>query len=382
MTSTRLKPSEAQRALHEHEARLQVFIANLPGMAYQLVLKPLDEVLFPYVSEGSLALLGLNPRELEHNPALFIQMLYPDDADSYVQTMRASAAGLTLWNWEGRVMIPPAGEIKWVNLRCSPRMLGNGDVHWEGIMSNITQSRVAETELKESRERLRELSSHIQNVREQERLSIAREIHDDMGGTLAAIKLDLAQMIRKLNMQDAELIRRVRSVDSLVDRCIISANNIARALRPSMLDSFGIIAALEMEASEFTQRTGTACLIHNVDEGAELDPQLSIAIFRIFQETLTNIMKHAQASQVKVGIYNRKDGFDLIVSDDGRGLHDDDRMKPRSFGLRGIQERVAHFNGKVQISSQPGQGVTVVVHIPHIFAADTDQAALPQQTLF
>ena len=377
----RLAHNEAQRALQEHQARLHAFISNLPGMAYQLVMSAHGEISFPYVSEGSLALLGLDSQELEQNPGLFLHMLHPDDMDSYLQSMHTSAASLSFWNWEGRILIPPTSEIKWINLRCSPRTLDNGATHWEGIMSNITQSRVAEMELMASREQLRELSSHIQDVREQERLSIAREIHDDMGGTLAAIKLDVAWVSQRLEMHP-DLLAKARGIDALVERCINSANNISRALRPSALDSFGIIAAIEMEAVEFEKRTSICCAINHTGEGVELSPDISIALFRIFQETLTNIMKHAHASQVKVDIRTRSNGVDLIVSDNGHGMHETDRQKPRSFGLRGMQERIAHFNGHMHISSIPGKGTTVAVHIPH---ADLDAAAykiLPQQTLF
>jgi len=277
--------------------------------------------------------------------------------------------------------MPPAGEIKWINLRCSPRLMDNGDVQWEGIMSNISQSKFAEIEILHSQEMLRELSSHIEGAREQERLSIAREIHDDMGGTLTAIKLDVAWLDGRLGGKNETWDAKGKGIEALVDRCIASANNISRTLRPSVLDTFGLIAAIEMEAEEFEQRTGISCPINNVDEGVEIDPDVAIALFRIFQEALTNIMKHAHASLVNVDICNRCEGVDLIVSDDGRGLSEADRQKPRSFGLRGIAERVAHFNGMVDISSIPGAGTTVAVHIPRIAAALPTDDKLPQHTL-
>lgn len=239
-------------------------------------------------------------------------------------------------------------------------------------------------EHREAQLALRELSSHIQDVREQERLHIAHDIHDDMGGTLTAIKLDIAWLSERLDAQNPELLGKAKGIEALVDRCIASANNILRTLRPSVLDSFGIIAAIEMEAEEFEKRTGISCPINQVDEGMEISPDTSIALFRIFQEMLTNIMKHAKASQVTVDIANRKDGVDLIVSDNGRGLNEADRLKPRSFGLRGIQERVAHFNGDMKISSTPGQGTTVAVHIPHTPIHPAADGSLPQsqRTLF
>lgn len=378
----RLEYRAAQRALQEHQTRLQAFISNLPGMAYQLLLTPRGEMFFPYVSEGGVALLGLQPEDLERDSSLFLNLVHPEDRAAYRQAMRASAENLSFWNWEGRIVMPPAGEIKWINLRCSPRRLDNGDVQWEGIMSNISQSKFAEIEIMHSQEQLRELSSHIQDVREQERLSIAREVHDDMGGTLTAIKLDIAWLGGRLAGQNAAWAAKAQGIEALVDRCIASANNISRALRPSVLDSFGLIAAIEIEAEEFEQRTGISCPINPVDEGMEIDPDAAIALFRIFQEALTNIMKHAQASQVTVAIYNRSDGVHLVVGDNGRGMSEADRLKPRSFGLRGIRERVAHFNGTVNISSMPGEGATVAVHIPRSASELPTDEQLSQHTLF
>jgi signal transduction histidine kinase len=378
---TRREHNEAQLALQKYQARLHSFISNLPGMAYQLLLETNGTLSFPYVSEGCRSLLGVEPLNLKQNPILIQNILYPNDRTSFQQSMRTSADNLVLWNWEGRIVMPQNGKIKWVNMRCTPCKLDNGDVLWEGIMTNISKSKFAGIGLKQSQDQLRELSSHIQDAREQERLHIARDIHDDMGGTLTAIKIDTAWLIERLNNQSPELLAKAKGIEALVDRCMKSANNILRTLRPSVLDSFGIIAAIEMEVEEFEKRTGISCPINQVDEGMEIGPDASIALFRILQETLTNIMKHAKASEVTVDIANRKEGVDLVISDNGCGLKEVDRQKPRSFGLRGIQERVSHFNGKVVISSKPGKGTTVQVHIPHA-SAQPGNDALTQQTLF
>jgi signal transduction histidine kinase/CheY-like chemotaxis protein len=379
---TRRAHSEAQLSLQKYQARLHSFISNLPGMAYQLLLDTRGILSFPYVSEGCRSLLGVEPLNLKQDPGLFQNILYPNDRVTFQQSMMASVEKLILWNWEGRVVMPQNGKIKWVNLRCTPCRLDNGDVLWEGIMTNISQSKFAGIGLKQSQEQLRELSSHIQDAREQERLHIARDIHDDMGGTLTAIKIDIAWLIDRLNSQNPQLLDKAKGIESLVDRCMKSANNILRTLRPSVLDSFGIIAAIEMEAEEFEKRTSISCPINQIDEGVEIGPEASIALFRIFQETLTNIMKHAKASEVTVEIANRKNGVDLVISDNGCGLKEVDRQKPRSFGLRGIQERVAHFNGKVVISSKPGKGTKIEVHIPHHSAQLGSSDSLPQGTLF
>jgi signal transduction histidine kinase len=307
-------------------------------------------------------------------------MLHSADLDSYRQAMLSSAKNLDFLYWEGRINSLPDGETRWVNLRCCPRKMPQG-VQWEGMMFNITERKLAEIEIIRSREQLRELSDHIQDVREQERLSLAREVHDDMGSMLTAIKMDIAWLNSRLTNQEPALTAKIKDVENLVTRCAAAASNISRNLRPSALDCFGIVAAIEVEASEFEQRTGITCLLDTVDEGVAVPPNIAITLFRIFQEALNNIMKHAQASKVRVLIHNRIHSVELTVSDNGCGLSEPDRLKPRSFGLRGIQERVARFAGEVRISSKPGQGTTIAVSIPQA-AIETEITLAPQQSLF
>lgn len=365
---------KAQLALLENQTRLHAFIADLPGMAYQVLLGRDGGISFPYVSEGSQAVLGLRSQDLEKAPALFLDMLHPDDHVSYAQTMDASARQLSFWNWEGRIRVLPGNEIKWINLRCSPRQVGQG-IQWEGIMFNITQSKLAEIEVNRSQEQLRELSSHIHDVREQERLAIAREVHDDLGSTLTAIKLDIAWLGGRLKTVSHELADKARNIENLVDKCTEAATNISRTLRPSVLDTFGIVAAIEMEANEFEQRTGIACVLKHTDEGAAPAPDVAIALFRIFQESLANITKHSSASKIAVGIANSSECINLTVSDNGCGCTEADRSKPNSFGLRGIRERVVHFGGDVRICSVLGQGTTIAVCVPHQRRVTPDDGA-------
>jgi len=366
--------------LKENQTRLHALISNLPGMAYQLLHTDIGDVTFPYVSEGCLTLLGIQPQELQSDPELFFDLLHPADFSSYKKAMHESAQNLTFMYWEGRIKTLPEGDIKWINLRCCPRKMPQG-VQWEGMMFNITERKLAEIEAMRSQEQLRELSAHIQDVREQERLSLAREVHDDMGSMLTAIKMDIAWLGSRLLDSDPALTAKVKGIENLVTRCAAAAGNISRNLRPSALDSFGIVAAIEIEAAEFEQRTSIPCIIDTIDEEIEVSPNIAITLFRIFQEALNNIMKHAQASEVQISIHNRINHITLKVSDNGCGLSEPDRLKPRSFGLRGIQERVARFAGEVLISSKPGQGTTIAVSIPHA-AAENEVKPAPQQTLF
>lgn len=370
----------AQLALQENQTRLHAFIADLPGMAYQMLLRDDGHINLPYVSEGCQALLGITPQDLMHVPSLFETLLHPDDFTSYYQSMHASAKDLAFWNWEGRILTLPDNETKWINLRCSPRKTDNGTL-WEGIIFNITHSKLAELEIRRSKAQLRDLSSHIQDVREQERIAIAREVHDEMGSTLTAIKLDIAWLAGRLADKPV-LAEKSRGIETLVDRCIAAAGNISRSLRPSVLDTFGIAAAIEMEIEEFEKRTGISCIFTHAPTIAEAPPDISIALFRIFQETLANITKHAQASEVEVLMHDRDGGIELQVRDNGRGLTDADRSKPRSFGLRGIRERVEYFGGSVSIESPGGKGTRIGVFIPRDAGPASAEDLLAQQNLF
>ncbi|GAB1233304.1 ATP-binding protein [Ferrigenium sp. UT5] len=352
----------AQSALQESQARMHAFIADLPGMAYQIRLDAHGAITFPYVSEGCQPLLVVESQELTAEPGLFERMLHPEDAAGYRASMLYSAEHLTFWNWEGRLLTPPNGEIKWINLRCSPRR-AEDCVLWEGIMLNITQSKLTAAELLQSQQRLHELSAHIEDAREQERIAIAREVHDDLGSLLTATKLDVAWL--SSHLKDApKLERKVRDIESLIDKCTRAASNISRSLRPSALDTFGIVAAIENEAQEFSQRSGIPYAFEHNDDAMKLSPRIAISLFRIFQEALANITKHAEATRVSIALACHDDRIELTVGDNGRGIRDADRAKPRSFGLRGIFERVAHFGGEARLHSVPGQGTTLSVQLP------------------
>jgi len=331
-------------------------------MAYQIRLSDNGEVSFPYVSEGCQPLLGIAPQELMAEPARLAAMVHPEDAGSHLSSMLHSAENLSFWNWEGRLLIGPSQEIKWINLRCSPRRLPHA-VQWEGIMLNISQSKQAEMALLQSQQQLRELSNHIEAAREQERLHIAREVHDELGSLLTATRLDIAWLVSRLKDQPT-LQAKAFAIEELVDKCTRAASDIARSLRPSALDTFGLAAAIEGEAREFSQRTGIPCQLEEMDDTITASPHVAITLFRIFQEALNNITKHAQASQVTIALVERDACVNLTVRDNGRGIQDADRAKPRSFGLRGIFERVAQFGGEVKLESTPGQGTRLHVRIP------------------
>lgn len=358
---------------------LHLFFANLPGMACQMRLDADNILRLPYVSEGCFALLGVAPLEIELHPELLLDMLHPEDRDIFYKSMQESIAQSTPWNWEGRIVLPPDGEIKWVNLRATHREADSHGTVWEGFMVNITQNKLAEQEIKTSRQRLRELSAHVENIKEQERGRIARDIHDEIGVLLTALKMDLAWLAQRLPQDGNALHGKVQAMSDLLDTASSSANDLAHHLHPAFLDCFGIVAAIEIEAKEFTKRTGIPCKIIKPDNNIELPGKQLIALFRVFQEALNNIMKHAAARQVKIEILQTEKCVDLVVSDDGKGFDETARNKPHSFGLRGIQERIKHLGGDVRITSELGKGTQLTVCMP---LDDAGGSCKYQQALF
>ncbi len=355
-------PHPHAAALRQAQARFDAIVRNTPGLVYQFIRYSDGRVAFPYLSDGCQALLGMAPAELHAQPERFEALILEEDRKSYVDAMQASAATLSAWNWEGRIWVAAWRDVKWINLRCTPHPLPSGDgVQWEGIMTNITESRLEQMEVRQSRARLRELTAHIETVKEQERTRIAREIHDDLGGNLTAIKMALAMLAKRLP-PDPSLQEKAAYVDSLVDRTIDAVHRISLDLRPSILDC-GLDAALEWQVREFAGQTGIDCTFSCPDKDVDVAPDRASALFRILQEALTNIAKHASASRVAVQLSRTRGYLQLKIEDNGRGIGPADRSKPQSFGLRGMAERAAALGGTLSLSHAPGGGTVVAIKI-------------------
>jgi signal transduction histidine kinase len=225
--------------------------------------------------------------------------------------------------------------------------------------------RRAEEQLRESHKRLRALSTYLQNVREEERTRIAREVHDGLGQALTGCKLDVSWIAGKLSRDQKRLLEKTRALAAHIDSTIQTVRRIATELRPGILDHLGLAAALEWQANEFQTRTGIKCEVHSDIGDLTLDADMNTAFFRIFQETLTNIIRHAGATQVMVHLKEEDGRVIMEVRDNGRGISKAEISNTKSMGLLNMRERAGLLGGDFKIRSVPrGKGTVVSVSIP------------------
>ena len=221
--------------------------------------------------------------------------------------------------------------------------------------------RLADAELKISQARLAALTEHLQASIEQERASISREIHDDIGGALAAIRFDLSWVER--HTTDTATLSHLQSATDMLQHAVEASQRIMRNLRPAILEQ-GLIASVQWLTGSFSRRTGIPCVVNAPTLQANLDKEILLVAYRTAQEALTNIAKHANCHKVFVEISDAEDVLTLEIRDDGRGLSSEDRSKPQSFGLRGLQERARTVGGWLDISSRTGLGTSIILSVP------------------
>jgi PAS domain S-box-containing protein len=258
------------------------------------------------------------------------------------------------------------GEIVSVSLNISPIRDASGEiVGMSAIARDITESKIREDQLRQSSERLRALSTRLQSIREEERTRLARDIHDELGQRLTGLMMDLVSLSQKPPKTKELLGQRIKPMESIIDDTIKLVRKISSELRPGILDDLGLVAAMEWQLNDFKKRTGIACEFSSELDDSSFDHDITTALFRVFQETLTNIIRHARATRVRIEI-NDQDGFiTLTVEDNGKGISEAEIADPHSLGLLGIRERVVIFGGDVHISGARSRGTQVIVKIPH-----------------
>jgi PAS domain S-box-containing protein len=240
-----------------------------------------------------------------------------------------------------------------------------------GFYSDITKRKKTEEELRDSREQLKNFAAHLQTIREEERTYISRELHDNLGQSLTALRIDLHNIITELSEKNESnnldgIIKHSHDLVSIIDSTIQSMRNIARELRPSILDNLGLLAAIEWQIREFSKRSGMKCRLITTLEKINVETKHSIGIFRIIQESLTNVLRHSKATEVSIKVY--EDGTYTIaeIKDNGCGIKKNDISSTKSLGLLGMRERALIFGGDLYIKGDNKSGTKITLKIPII----------------
>jgi two-component system sensor histidine kinase UhpB len=243
-------------------------------------------------------------------------------------------------------------------------------VEYEGVECllgtgiDISDRKEAEDLLRKTSERLRELSAHLQTVREEERIRISREIHDELGQQLTVLKMDISWLKKKVDASDPKVQQKMDDLMKVIDHTVKTVRKISSDLRPSLLDDLGLVAALEWHSQEFEKRAGVRIKFNAAVNELEINSEISTAMFRIFQETMTNVARHSDATEVETSILIENGKLVMRVRDNGKGFSRNDITDKRTLGILGMQERAAIIEGEYNISSKPGEGTIVEVKVP------------------
>lgn len=233
-----------------------------------------------------------------------------------------------------------------------------------GMGIDISEKVKAEQDVKNSYDQLRALASHLQDIREEERTAIAREIHDELGQQLTGLKMDVAWLNKKIGKNDDDITQKISSTLQLIDETVKTVRRIATELRPSILDDLGLVAAIEWHSNEFEKRFGIETTFTTELSALNLEAEVSTALFRIYQESLTNVLRHAEATKVYSSLFIKEDNLILEITDNGRGFDTSTLGNEKTLGILGMRERTIIIGGSYEIKSSPGSGTSITVSVP------------------
>jgi signal transduction histidine kinase len=294
-----------------------------------------------------------------------LSLIHPDDRSALLQALDDTIAGIAPLDLVHRIVLRD-GTIRYVHalgeLDTQP---GRGPEDLTGTVQDVTDREVKDLEIQQMNQQLRALASSLQNIREEERAEIAREIHDDLGQQLTAITLDTSWVGRRVQGQE-EMHKRIDDILSMLNDAMHSIRRISTRLRPSVLDDLGLIEALKWQIRDFQKRYGIPVELEYMENLPPLAPRTVTGLFRIFQETLTNIVRHAKATAVTASLRVEYPSGRVIlhIADNGQGFEPDTVKSKKTLGLLGMKERALMMGGICEISSRPGEGTTILIAIP------------------
>ncbi len=348
------KRKHAEQALRESQERLQL-VARATNDAvwdWDLVTDAL------WWGEGFLKMFGYTSDEIETSVESWYTRLHPEDRERVMTSVRAAIdGGETSWADEYRFLRRDGAYAEIFDRGYVIHDANRRPVRMVGSMMEVSERKRTEAQL-------RGLAARLEAIREEERSRIAREIHDEVGQALTALKMDLAWLGKKVPARGAPVRKKLVGMESVIDATMDALHRILAELRPGVLDDLGLPAAIRWLAEEFKRRTEVSCSVHMTGGEPRLDSGQATAVFRILQEALTNVARHARARHVDIRLHVLPTAFELVVTDDGRGITAAELRATRTLGILGMRERALTWHGRVTVHGEPGRGTTVRVFMP------------------
>ncbi len=333
-----------QNNLQESILKTDSIINNLNGAVFRCRYD--DELTMEYISEGVKELTGYPLTDfLENHVRSFASLIYKDDRERVIKSVGDSLTLMESFTIEYRI-VSEKNEIKWILGKGKGIYKENNIIALEGFFSDITDKKNAEEELKSSNDQLHKVAQHFEEVRENERVTLSRELHDDLGQALTAVKIDLATI--KQNVTDMASVLKINKTSALVSDTIKTVQRITSQLRPQMIDDLGLETAIEWYTKEFEERNRIKIFL-DMDPSLKIAPDASLIIFRILQEALTNVARHSGATTVVINLGKTKAGLGFSISDNGKGISEDKIYSKNSFGIINMIERAAVLGGTYKI---------------------------------
>jgi PAS domain S-box-containing protein len=351
----------AELAMKESEKKYRtLFEEAVDGIA----MMDSDSFIITDCNKALCHMLDRDKNELVNKPH---NMLHPDNSE-FMKSLDLKNYSLNDIQLLETKIITKTGLIKDVEIKSSILKL-KGKEFILGIFRDVTVRKEIEKQLVDSQNQLRELAHHIQSVREEERKGLSRSLHDNFGQSLTGLKMgvfSLQKKLLKLNelSDDSELFGNIKSMINLIDELIILTGKLSMDLRPNVLDMLGIKAAIEWLVKDYSSKSEIEYKLNSKINNIELNPEHSTEVFRIIQEALTNVLRHAKATQVIVEISEKEDNYVVMVKDNGRGIKENEITSMLSMGILSMRERALLFNGNIELSGKKGKGTTLIIKIP------------------
>jgi len=352
------KRRSAVQELQQYQRNFKEIVDLLPQTVYEMDIRGN----FKFTNQRGFESFGYSKDDMKRG-FKFTQLFIPSERDRLEHNIRDILHGKKSEGNEYTALRKDGSTFQAL-IYSSPIISDNQVTGLRGVVIDITNRKKAETELENSRDQLRNLSSHLQSVREEERSLIAREIHDELGQALTALKMDLIWINKRIPPENSEILDKIEGMSDLISSTMKTVRRLSSELRPGLLDDLGLYATLEWYCEEFEKRTGIDCNLQLDQTDLELNEEIAISVFRIFQETLTNVARHANASHVSAQLHIEDHLLDMNIKDNGIGISEEKINNPHSLGLIGLRERVVPWGGTLTIKGRPNKGTTVTVSIP------------------